>query len=411
MKKESVCIIIADSNGGYPVPASKGGAVSSLVEQLVAQNEKKQLVDMRVITLYDLDAKKMSKKYPHIKFVYIRPNRFVCAMDKLLFWFIGSVLKRGKAYKSFFSLIYFIVKTSKMLKKNTYDKVVLENNVPMAWIIRLSRYKGEYYYHFHNVPRINAKCKTVFDNCTGFLCVSDFVGQEITSEKNAIGPQQCTRCRTVYNCIDTKHFRPIYDTALLQETKQLFGIAENDKVILFAGRLSKEKGIDKLLLALDALEFTNFKVLIIGSYIHNAEFMDDYQKYIHQLAEKYQGKVIFTGYVAQKKIPLLYNIADVAVLPSMWDEPAGLTMVEAMSCGTPVITTKSGGIPEYVNHCGIILERDNRIVSNIANSINRIICPRKDVEYDAAKGIARVNKKFCSDIYLENFVEALNNLD
>lgn len=413
MKKEKVCIIIADSNGGYPVPAVRGGAVSSLVEELVQQNDQKQLIDMQVITVYDAEAKKLSENYSNIGFTFIRSPRFIEGLDKLLFTFVGAVLKKEKAasYKSIFSLLFFIAKTSKILKKKKFDKVVLENNIPMAWAIRRSHYQGKYYYHFHNVPRINAKCRSVFDRCNGYLCVSDFVGGEIASEKNAIGPQQHSRIRTVYNCIDTKRFRPIHDIALLQEIRRSYGITEDEKVILFSGRLSKEKGIDKLLLALDGLSFSNFKVLIIGSYIHNTEFADDYQKYIHRLAEKYQEKVVFTGYISQERLPLFYNIADVAVLPSMWDEPAGLTMVEAMACGTPVITTRSGGIPEYVDHCCIVLERDKHLVRNIAESINRIISPVKDTGYDTAKGVERINKKFCSDVYLESFVEALRSFD
>lgn len=395
------------------MPASKGGAVSSLVEQLVQQNEKKQLINMTVISGYDANAERLSKQYPHIKFMYISPNKFVCAMDKLLFWFVGSVLKKTKAasYKSIFSLLFFIRKTSKILKNSTFDKVVLENNIPMAWIIRLSKYKGKYFYHFHNVPRINARCKSVFNNCTGFLCVSNFVASEIASEKNAIGPQSQTKIKTVYNCIDTERFHHIQDIAMLQEVKNTYGIREDEKVILFAGRLSKEKGIDKLLLALDGLKTNHFKVLIIGSYVHNAEFVDEYQEYIHKLAENYGGKVVFTGYVTQERLPLLYNVADVVVLPSMWDEPAGLTMIEAMSCGTPVITTKSGGIPEYVDNCGIVLERDNHLILNISYYINEIICSDKSASFNVKNGIDRVKTLFCTDLYLEKFVEALDYMN
>lgn len=409
MKKENVCIIIADSNGGYPVPASKGGAVSSLVEQLVRQNEKKRLVNMTVISVYDSDAERLSKKYPHIKFTYIKPNKLICTMDRLFFGFVGSVLKKTKAasYKSIFSLLYFIKKTSKTLKNSTFDKVVLENNIPMAWAIRLSRYKGEYYYHFHNVPRINARCKAVFNNCTGFLCVSDFVADEIASKNNAIGPQAKSKIKTLYNCIDTKQFRPIHDAEVLRDIKRSYGIKDNEKVILFAGRLSKEKGIDKLLLALDGLKTERFKVLIIGSYVHNAEFMDEYQEYIHKLAEKYRDKVVFTGYIAQEKLPLLYNIADVAVLPSMWDEPAGLTMIEAMACGTPVITTKSGGIPEYVKNGGIILERNHDIVKILSYQMNKMLESTESADEMSVKGMKRINDTFSTKVYLENFIKSL----
>ena len=365
---------------------------------------------MTVISLYDSDAERISKKYPHINFIYIKPNKMICAMDKLLFWFVGHVLKKAKAasYKSIFSLLYFICKTSKILKKHTFGKVVLENNIPMAWIIHLSRYRGEYYYHFHNVPRINAKCKTVFNNCTGFLCVSNFVAGEIASKENAIGPQEKSKIKTLYNCIDTECFQPVHDIAMLQEVKKTYGIQDDEKVILFAGRLSKEKGIDKLLMALQYLKIDRYKVLIIGSYVHNADFKDEYQEYIHQLAAKYQDKVVFTGYISQEKLPLLYNIADVAVLPSMWDEPAGLTMIEALACGTPVITTFSGGIPEYVGGFGLLVKRDEHIVEKLSEKMNAVLCSDELAERIGREGVKHINAKWHTGVYLEHFLEALD---
>ena len=66
-----IAIIIADSNGGYTVPAVRGGAVSSLVEQLVNQNEKKKLVDMDVFSLYAQEAEVAASHYSHVKFQFI----------------------------------------------------------------------------------------------------------------------------------------------------------------------------------------------------------------------------------------------------------------------------------------------------------------------------------------------------
>ena len=87
------------------------------------------------------------------------------------------------------------------------------------------------------------------------------------------------------------------------------------------------------------------------------------------------GRIKFTGLIPQSEISALYHIADVAVLPSMWEEPAGLTMLEAAAAGVPVITTNAGGIPEYLrNDLGIFLDRDNELVNNISNNIVADIC-------------------------------------
>lgn len=72
-------------------------------------------------------------------------------------------------------------------------------------------------------------------------------------------------------------------------------------------------------------------------------------------------------------MPSIYQLGDVAVLPSMWDEPAGMTMVEAVVSGLPLITTNSGGIPEYIpNDLAILLDRDDSLIRNISESILEI---------------------------------------
>ena len=70
--KKKVCVFVADSNGCYPVPASKGGAVSTLAELLVAGNETKKILDMTIVSYYDKPAVELAKKYPSIRFVWIK---------------------------------------------------------------------------------------------------------------------------------------------------------------------------------------------------------------------------------------------------------------------------------------------------------------------------------------------------
>jgi glycosyltransferase involved in cell wall biosynthesis len=79
----------------------------------------------------------------------------------------------------------------------------------------------------------------------------------------------------------------------------------------------------------------------------------------------------------------------------MWEEPAGLTMIEAMACGIPTITTCSGGIPEYVDDCAIVLERDERLVMNIAAQVDLLLAD-KDL-YD----------KYDLDIFEREYIDSM----
>ena len=399
-------IFIADSNGGYPVPASRGGAVSTLVEHLVKENNEKQMTDLDIITIYDEKAKNLSRQYPNIKFIWMKPWPWLRFLDKLLFECVRVLLKNRKAtsYKSLFSLLFCIIQSSGIIKKNSYDKVVLENNSPLAWAVRLSKIKGNYYYHFHNVPRIDAGCRTVFENCTGFLCVSQYVAKQIRSETSSIGAIPESKIKVLYNCIDTKQYCPLKDAEEKNRIRKIYGIGEKDKLIVFVGRLSEEKGIDKVIEAVQLLHREDIKLLIAGGLLPGSSCKDEYQKKLYEMAKNSLESVIFTGYISQDKIQRIYQIADVAVLPSIWEEPAGLTMVEAIACGIPVITTDSGGIPEYMGKHAIVLRRNEILVKNISEKIEQLL---KRNELSIEDNINYVIKNYDSATYLERFIECL----
>lgn len=402
-------IFIADSNGGYPVPASKGGAVSTLVEHLVKGNNNARLVDMDIISIYDLEAEIMSKVYPNINFIWIKPPKIIQYIDLLCFFIIKKVFKDKKtiSYKSIFTLIYYIIKAKKIIRQKEYDKVILENNILLAWLIKLSKYKGNYYYHLHNVPRINAKCKEVFHNATAILCVSEFVAKQIQKDSNAIGPIPSEKIKVLYNCIDTNQFCKVKDEKIITLARNKFGIKYGEKVVIFVGRLSAEKGIDKLLDSVIRLNQKNIKVLIAGSLLYNMNITDEYQNMLHEMSKNLDNQVIFTGYIPQSELPLLYSLADVAVLPSMWDEPAGLTMIEAMACGTPVITTNAGGIPEYVKRYGIILQRNCNLTNNISRYLNKICMDKMVWSTTESSRVDHIRENFSADNYIIEFLKCI----
>lgn len=402
-----IAIFIADSNGGYPVPAVKGGAVSTLVEHLVEKNNERQLAEMTVVSYYDKEAVEKAKKYPNIIFKWIKPPKIIKKMDDFSFFILKTFFKHQKAlsFKNLWSLIYYIFKSASFLKSKEYDNVVLENNIPMAWIIKMAKYEGKYFYHFHNVPRINAKVKSVFEKCTGYLCVSDYVAKQIESEDNHIGPIPKSKIKVLYNAVDMEQFEANCKNRL--QIRRKFSIKEKDKVVLFVGRLSEEKGIDKLFKAVKLLN-NNVKILVVGSYLHGSKEKDKYVEYIKKLANELENKVIFTGFISQKEVNRIYNAADVAVLPSMWDEPAGLTMVEAMASGVPVITTNSGGIPEYSGGYSVVLERNSELEKNIAMHIEKVLEGKQKCLVSEAEKYVR--KHFDTRDYLNNFMQCIEEL-
>lgn len=403
-----VFILVADSNGSYPIPAVRGGAVSTLVEHFVRDNNKRQLIELTVVSFYDSNAEKKAKEqYPNVNFVWVKRPWVVRKLDRFIMFMVKKLFPNKKmlSFMTIASLLWYIWKANKLLKSEDIDKVVIQNNIPLAWVIRLSSYKGNYYYHLHNTPRTNAKCLPVFQKCKAYLCVSKSVGDDICSNDNPIGPVPQDKIRVLYNCIDTGLFRE--KDINRKAWRERFNIKESDRVIVFVGRLSEEKGIDQLLLALDNVNTENIKVLIVGSLMYNNNIWDAYQEKIVNLAKKHKEMVVFTGYISQQELPDLYNLADISVLPSMWDEPAGLTMIESLACGTPVITTRSGGIPEYVESGAVILDRNDNLPKEIAKSIDLLLSDIDMYQSYRKNGIERIRKNFSTEHYLEKFLDAI----
>jgi glycosyltransferase involved in cell wall biosynthesis len=409
MKK--VIIFIADSNGAYPVPAAKGGSVATLVEQLVSDNQKNKQVNLTVVSFYDSEAVKMSKKYSNTTFIWITTPKILKILDSYVFRIIPLLSSKIKSvsYRSILGLMHYIYISSKILKKDSYDSVVLENNIPISWIIKLSRYKGDFYYHIHNIPRINAMLKNVFKKCSGYLCVSNYVGQQLQLSSCSIGPIAHSRINTLYNCIDTSFFIPNQMNRFdIEQLRKKYNLDETDRVLLFVGRLSSEKGFDKVIEAIKYIQEERVKLLIVGSLLNGSDQDDKYIEKIKELPQTVRNKVVFTGYTDRKKLPQLYNLSDIAILPSMWDEPAGLVMIEAMACETCVITTDSGGIAEYVGDCAVLIERNENLVNNLAVEIDRLLTDNKRRLDLAKRGRERICSLFSTEFYLGRFLQVVN---
>lgn len=406
---KNIAIILADSNGCYPVPAVHGGAVSTLVEHIVAGNSVLGNVKLTIFTYDDEKARRAAEKYQHVDFVWIKIPAVIKLLDSAFFKMVGLLFKKKKgiSFKSIFSLLWAICRLSVFLKSQKFDDVVIENNIPLAWCIKMSNYRGRYFYHLHNVPRINAKCKVVFENCTGFLCVSNFVASEIGSSKNAIGPVNKDKRKVLYNCIDVNHFKHISSTK--KEIRSKYGLKNEDKVLVFVGRMSREKGIDRLLESLQYIRSKDVKILVVGSLIYDSNSSDEYSSLVRKFAERWKEKIVFTGYVSQKDLPAVYSAADIAVLPSVWNEPAGLTMLESMACEIPLITTNVGGISEYVQDKAIILENNSELPYNIAQNVDRLLRDENLRRRMGVVGRQHVCDHFSSEMYMSHFCNLLTD--
>ena len=121
--------------------------------------------------------------------------------------------------------------------------------------------------------------------------------------------------------------------------------ADNEKIILYVGRLVYEKGIQNLISAMPKVlnNYHDSKLIIAGK----GGMIDELRDEVRRL--NIENKVYFTGYLNLTQVTKMYKCADVAVFPSTY-EPFGVVALEGMLSGTPVVVSDVGGLNEIVEH-------------------------------------------------------------
>lgn len=149
-----------------------------------------------------------------------------------------------------------------------------------------------------------------------------------------------SRLETIPNGVAVDEFAPPAD-----EVRDLRRTLADDAthLVLFAGRLEYEKGVQTVLHALerlvDRVGAVRFLIAGVGTY------SDELRGLVDELGLRH--RVQFTGFLEERALRLHYAAVDVAVAPSLY-EPFGLVATEAMACGTPVVVSDTGGLREIV---------------------------------------------------------------
>jgi glycosyltransferase involved in cell wall biosynthesis len=201
-----------------------------------------------------------------------------------------------------------------------------------------------------------------------------------------------------YNGVNIKRFNRgnAEDDLLLRRE---FNIPAEASVVLSASNLRPEKGLSDLLkaarLVISREPRTCFVIVgegpVAGQLKWEAEEL------------RITENVRFTG--SRSDVQRLMALSSVVVVPSTWQEPAGLVEVEAMACGRPVVATRVGGIPEYVEDgvTGILVRPSSP--SDLASAILQILAAPKSATEMGAAGRLRVESRFSLDRWVADTVD------
>ena len=395
------------TSGFLPVPPSKGGAVENLLYNLIKENEVNEKFEFEVFSIYNEEASKIAKEYKKTKFQFIKTNKVVEFCDLLTFYFAKNILKKenSQSYRFIFQRLFYLKKVSKALKLYNYDKILLENHptqyLALKWKKNYKKYDGRYYYHCHNEFPGTYGCSAIIQKTKKILCVSEFISKKIQKNLNI----EKDKIYVLKNGVDTKKFEHIFDDQEIVDLKRKLKIEPNDKVLLFTGRLIPQKGVKELLLSIQNLS-QKYKLLILGAALNDLKVETKYEKDIKELIN-HNKNVIFTGFISYEEIWKFYKIADIAVLPSIWDDPAPLTIIEATIAGLPIITTDSGGIPEYVNtKCAIILDRNKYLINQLAINIDKLL-GNNELRRKMGEESIKISQNRNVENYYKNFVKGM----
>lgn len=278
--------------------------------------------------------------------------------------------------------------------------------------LRLITRRIELLHSIHYTTPIVAACKRVvtFHDMTFFLFpdkhtlvkriffrLSIPLSAKIATRLIAVSRSTKTDMEKVLNVpenkIDVIHetvdfaYRPLHDAKAINRIKWKYGI--QDKYILYVGTLEPRKNIGRLIQAYGKLVLENRitqNLVIAGK--KGWAYQEIYDV-VEKLSPDCKKKIIFTGYVQEADLPLLYSGADLFVYPSLY-EGFGIPPLEAMACGVPTISSKVSSLPEVVGGAGILV--DPYDVEELAQSIHKVLTDEELREQLRQKGVRKAQE-------------------
>jgi len=203
----------------------------------------------------------------------------------------------------------------------------------------------------YDLKRINRWFNIIAERASKIIVVSKSVKEDLLSRIDI--PQE--KIKVVY-CGVGEEFKPENEKSSVDAVLSKYGLS-GKRYILYVGAAEKNKNIKGLLEAfLKIRNNSRFKDV----YLVLAGKIDpDYRKLIeYSKTLGIEQKVIFTDYIEHSDLPMVYNGAEVFILPT-FNEWFGIPLLEAMSCGVPVAASNCRGIPEVVGDAGILFNPHN----------------------------------------------------
>ncbi len=264
------------------------------------------------------------------------------------------------------------------------SSIALEYNIPVVVTSHGSDIMG-----YEEWPKFHEIMYRVARGCKKIIAISNHSRDVIAN----IFKEDKDKIVTISNGYDKNYFyKENYNK------KEIFTELEidktYDKVVCFAGRLAKNKGVDLLLQAAKYYENDDTLTLIVG-------YGEEYKNLNKMKEELGLNNVVFLGNQNHDILRKIYNISDVCVVPSR-KEAFGLVALEAIACGTPVIATNQGGIPDFVNEkVGILIGNEN--ILELKEAILKIL--NNEIKFDSNYLADYAKDNYSQDLLIDKLID------
>lgn len=183
--------------------------------------------------------------------------------------------------------------------------------------------------------------RTAYLAADAVIAVSAGMREDVLRSYPEIDPE---KVRVVHNGIDLEGWRRREDP----DTVRRWGIDPDQPSVVFVGRITRQKGLPYLLRAAAQLP-PNVQLVLCAGAPDTPELMAEVQQLVADLRAKREGVVWIDDMLPREELTAILSAATTFVCPSVY-EPLGIVNLEAMACGTPVVGSGTGGIPEVVTH-------------------------------------------------------------
>ena len=208
--------------------------------------------------------------------------------------------------------------------------------------------------------------RTAIESADAVIAVSGAMREDILGCYPTLDP---ARVHIVHNGIDTTLYRPDQGTDVLER----IGLDTKRPFVLFVGRITRQKGVPHLLRAVRDIDPSAQVVLCAGAP-DTPEIDREFRELYEDLSRTREGVHWIPQMLPRPEVMQLLTHAAAFVCPSVY-EPLGIVNLEAMACGTPVVASRVGGIPEVVDdgRTGLLVDVDDGFEASLAQALDSVI--------------------------------------